>query len=314
MWAEAAVTAQSEEKHELEFRTGGAGGGAAQAGSSSENLIQQIEHSTSDNKASRKRVKMTSTQVPRKKFHMAEQVKPSPAISPVSDIKTAKRKKREIAARRKRSSERCATSNEGAENQNSGRCMTPTVQQDDKQTEVNQSSTLEPGEIATARNEKLDADGDSRLDDVTVSDPRDTPRSMVPKTGCRDLKLRKKKTMDWWQDFCCLTASVNNDPETLDDALSSENSEKWHCAADTEYHALMKNGTWKLLHRQKGMKELGNRLIFRVKYRPNGEIERFKARLVVKGFMQVYGLDYLEVYSPAVRLETLRVLSTLAAI
>ncbi|GMF35414.1 unnamed protein product [Phytophthora fragariaefolia] len=127
-------------------------------------------------------------------------------------------------------------------------------------------------------------------------------------------EIAKEKAMDWWQDICCLTASIIDEPQTLDDALKNEYSNEWRSAADTEYHALMKNGTWKLVPRQKGMKVLGNRWIFRVKYLPNREIERFKARLVVKGFMQVYGVDYFEVYSPVVRLETLRMLLTLAAI
>ncbi|GMG17630.1 unnamed protein product [Phytophthora fragariaefolia] len=127
-------------------------------------------------------------------------------------------------------------------------------------------------------------------------------------------EIAKEKAMDWWQDFCCLSASMIIEPDTFDDAMNSEYSEEWRSAADSEYHALKKNGTWKLVPRRKGMKVLGNRWIFRVKDLPNGEIERFKARLVVKGFMQVYGVAYLEVYSPVVRLETLRMLITLAAI
>ncbi|GMF36076.1 unnamed protein product [Phytophthora fragariaefolia] len=192
--------------------------------------------------------------------------------------------------------------------------------QDDKETEGQQSSTRLPGAITTTSNEKLDTDGGSPMGDLTVSEQRDAPRSKASKTGCSEywtksgrvlkpprwlgdtihlayrdsiekkrpaqFEIAKEKGMDWWQDFCCLSA----------------------------YHALKKNGTWKLVPRRKGMKVLGNRWIFRVKYLPNGEIERFKARLVVKGFMQVYGVDYLEVYSPVVRLETLRMLLTLAAI
>ncbi|POM77903.1 Uncharacterized protein PHPALM_4642, partial [Phytophthora palmivora] len=84
--------------------------------------------------------------------------------------------------------------------------------------------------------------------------------------------------------------------------------------ADDEFDSLMKNDTWELVPHEKHMKVLQNHWIFRVKYLANGEIERFKARLVIKRFMQIYGIDYLEVYSPVVRLETLRVLLTLAAI
>ncbi|OWZ10531.1 polyprotein [Phytophthora megakarya] len=74
----------------------------------------------------------------------------------------------------------------------------------------------------------------------------------------------------------------------------------------------MENVTWKLVPRSRHLKVLGNRWLLRVKYKSTGEIERFKARLVIKGFMQIYGIDYLEVYSPVVRLDTLRVLLTLA--
>ncbi|POM77618.1 Reverse transcriptase, RNA-dependent DNA polymerase domain containing hypothetical protein [Phytophthora palmivora] len=67
-------------------------------------------------------------------------------------------------------------------------------------------------------------------------------------------------------------------------------------------------------HMEVSMKVLSNRWVFRVKYLANDEIERFKARLVIKGFLQIYGVNYFEVYSPVVRLETLRMLLTLAAI
>lgn len=96
--------------------------------------------------------------------------------------------------------------------------------------------------------------------------------------------------------------------------MDSEWFPQWRSAAQAEYDALMKNCTWELVPRQTNMKVLRNRWVFRVKYLANGEVDRFKARLVIKGFMQVYGVDYLEVYSPVVRLETLRVLLTLAAV
>ncbi|OWZ20447.1 Integrase, catalytic core protein [Phytophthora megakarya] len=62
------------------------------------------------------------------------------------------------------------------------------------------------------------------------------------------------------------------------------------------------------------MKIVGNRWLFRAKYKSTGEIERFKARLMIKGFMKIYDIQYLEVYSPVVRQDTLGVSLTLAAI
>lgn len=126
--------------------------------------------------------------------------------------------------------------------------------------------------------------------------------------------MAKEKALDWFQDYCCLAVSIITEPDTLDEAFGGEQAMQWKRAADDEYCALMENGTWVLVPRQKRMNVLRNRWIFRVKYMSSGEIERFKARLVIKGFMQTYGVDYLEVYSPVVRLETLRILLTLAAV
>lgn len=126
--------------------------------------------------------------------------------------------------------------------------------------------------------------------------------------------MAKEKALAWWQDYCCLAVSIITEPHTLDDALLSEYAVQWKDAADEEYRALMENCTWVLVPREKHMKVLKNRWLFRVKYTSEGDIERFKARLAVKGFMQIYGIDYLEVYSPVVRLDTLRALLTLAAV
>ncbi|KAE9036216.1 hypothetical protein PR001_g8936 [Phytophthora rubi] len=100
----------------------------------------------------------------------------------------------------------------------------------------------------------------------------------------------------------------------MNEAIYGENSEQWKKAADEEYDALVLNNTWELVPRKKGIKVLKNRWIFRIKYLANGEVERYKARLVIKGFMQQYGVDYIEIYSPVVRLESLRNLLTLGAV
>jgi len=126
--------------------------------------------------------------------------------------------------------------------------------------------------------------------------------------------LAHELILAWWEDHCCLSTGEFMEPDTLEEAMEGEHSKQWKKATNDEFDSLMHNDTWELVPRKKNMKVLQNRWIFRVKYHANGEVERFKARLVIKGFMQIYGIDYLEVYSPVVRLETLRVLLTLAAV
>ena len=53
--------------------------------------------------------------------------------------------------------------------------------------------------------------------------------------------------------------------------------------------------------------------MFTIKYKSNGTIERYKVRLVAKGFTQTYDIDYLETFTTIVKLNTVRVLLSLAA-
>ena len=61
-----------------------------------------------------------------------------------------------------------------------------------------------------------------------------------------------------------------------------------------------------------GKNPVGCKWIFTIKHKADGSVERFKARLVVKGFAQTYGIDYQENFAPIAKLNTIRVLLSLA--
>lgn len=100
----------------------------------------------------------------------------------------------------------------------------------------------------------------------------------------------------------------SSEPTTVREALNSDDSERWTDAMNTEYHALIENGTWELTDLPQGRKAIDSKWVFKIKRDSNGNPQRYKARLVVKGYSQVKGIDYDETYSPVARYSSIRFL------
>ena len=63
----------------------------------------------------------------------------------------------------------------------------------------------------------------------------------------------------------------------------------------------------------RGRQPITSKWVFKVKYTPSGLLERYKARLVARGFSQQYGIDYEETFAPTLRFDSLRMLLAIAA-
>lgn len=105
---------------------------------------------------------------------------------------------------------------------------------------------------------------------------------------------------------------VDGIPETLEEVQKSSDAKEWEEAMADEIESLKRNSTWKLVKPPPNHKAINNKWIFRVKTKTDGTIERYKARLVVKGCSQKYRTDHDEIYAPVARFESIRILLSTA--
>ncbi|CAI7839666.1 unnamed protein product [Closterium sp. NIES-53] len=110
----------------------------------------------------------------------------------------------------------------------------------------------------------------------------------------------------------CYWAAVP-EPKTLAEALSGPDAEMWKLSVKEEYDSLLENETWELCELPPGKNAISSKPIFRHKYGPDGELTRYKSRLVAKGFQQTKGKDFDEIFAPVGKGTTLRVMLGMAA-
>lgn len=113
--------------------------------------------------------------------------------------------------------------------------------------------------------------------------------------------------MTEYNGVCMLAA---DEPANVEQALEET---CWKDAMRAELEAIVQNNTWEFSELPKDHKAIGLKWVFKVKRDPAGNIVKHKARLVVKGYAQVHGVDYDEVFAPVARMGTVRLLLALAA-
>jgi len=107
---------------------------------------------------------------------------------------------------------------------------------------------------------------------------------------------------------CC------KEPQIVEEALNDKDAKKWEMAMQEEYDFLVVNNIWSLVPLPKGRKLISCKWVFKIKHGVHGEVERYKGRLVARGFTQTFGVDYNETFAPIAKFVSIRCILALAAI
>ncbi|KAH9689148.1 Integrase catalytic domain-containing protein [Citrus sinensis] len=96
--------------------------------------------------------------------------------------------------------------------------------------------------------------------------------------------------------YCLLTE--DEEPSTFHEALEKSDVTLWMTAMQEEIEALHKNKTWELVPLPHERKAIGNKWVFKIKRDGNDQVERYRARLVVKGYAHKECINFNEIFSP----------------
>ena len=104
------------------------------------------------------------------------------------------------------------------------------------------------------------------------------------------------------------------EPQSYKEAMQFADAHLWKQAMEDEMNSLKINNVFELSALPPGHKAINCKWILKRKMKPDGNIDKYKARLVACGFSQKKDIDYDETYSPVVRFDTIRtLLATIAS-
>jgi len=102
------------------------------------------------------------------------------------------------------------------------------------------------------------------------------------------------------------------DPRSLAEAKGRSDWPMWEEAIQKELESLRNANTWTVVEHPSSKNIVGSKWVFHIKKDANGHIAKYKARLVARGFTQVYGVDYMETFAPVAKLSSLHTILTIA--
>ena len=155
--------------------------------------------------------------------------------------------------------------------------------------------------------------------------PRDISSAIDPKNIIEGSRTRRSVNLAYTNndhspqnylstEFAYVGIADTSDTPTVEEAMKRSDWPQFKAAMDVEMETMRRTGTFGdgPIQRPIGRNIVGSKWALRIKRKANSEIDKYKARLVARGFTQVQGVDYYETFSPTAKLSSLRTILSIA--
>src|SRR6516162_5228628 len=172
----------------------------------------------------------------------------------------------------------------------------------------------------SGRKVELDEDRSETAIDTSLSEPDQSHDDMVepqPVTQEVHRSGRIRREPDRYGYLISPHVDVNliedNEPTTYEEAILDIDYGNWLDAMKSEMDSMYADRVWTLVEAPEGIKPIGCKWVFKRKTDMEGNVQTYKAMLVVKGYRQKQGIDFDETFSPVAMIKSIRIMLAIAA-
>ncbi len=184
--------------------------------------------------------------------------------------------------------------------------------------QLNSSSSSVSGKASTSshcQSELMSSDSQV-LDKLSDSDELDSLNPSVSAALCYNLhSCSVVDESDTHISYAYVAISIDNiiESTTYKQAVKLPLCDKWKMTMKNEIQSLKNNNTWDIVNMLLNQHVLKGRWVYKVKRDAHGQVSRYKAHWVVKGYEQQFDIDYDQIFVSVIKLQTYKTLFTLAA-
>eukprot|EP00253_Pinus_taeda_P036334 PITA_36334 len=155
------------------------------------------------------------------------------------------------------------------------------------------------------KEEELDSTAEEESED-------EEPQTPAVRRSVRERRQPERYSpFDFYSNFSL--SITDDDPRTMKEAVDSEDGKLWQEAMVDEMASLNKNEASDSMEFPAGRKPIRSKWVFKKKTNAEGKVEKYEAQLVEKGYSQVPGIDFGDIFSPVSKVTSIRLLLSLAS-